>query len=85
MKRMSEVFELPIDTGAAFAYGFNAIESAHKIGRCSSAQHAAHSINHIDALADALDALTSDIESNNNPRYSFECAVAALAAYRGEA
>jgi hypothetical protein len=79
MKRMSEVFELPVVlTTAQESIG----ATSNKVERVNLA---AHAINHVDALADALEALTSDIESNNNPRYTYECAIAALAAYRGEA
>jgi len=76
MKRMSDVFELPITaTNLIHVANETALEDDKAI---------IHAINHFDALADALESLTSDIESNNNPRYSYECAIAALAAYRGE-
>jgi hypothetical protein len=81
MKKLSEIFELPVsgvDIQGSGIY-FNQQESDRLVDDAI-----AHSINHIDALADALESLTSDIESNNNPRYSYECAIAALAAYRGE-
>jgi hypothetical protein len=81
---MSDVFELPIDESDAFAYGFNTIESAHKIGRCSSAQHAAHSINHIDALADALELILDDKAIFNIDSKSHAKAVSVLVDYRGE-
>jgi hypothetical protein len=79
MKKLNDVFELPVsgqDVSEFYYLDCSDEEDDDAI---------AHAINHIDTLADALEALTSDIESNNNPRYSFECAIAALAAYRGEA
>jgi len=62
MKRMSEVFELPVDKSAAFAYGFATIEEAAKSGKYPAAQHAAHAINNVDALAENLEEALLQIE-----------------------
>lgn len=94
MKRMSEVFELPLvgeenqgepflaDATCYFASFDDSLTFEDGKG-LERAAHAAHAINHVDALADALEDLVNDIENNLNPRYSFEQAVAALEAYRG--
>jgi hypothetical protein len=75
MKRMNEVFELPIRYVDAVSFAVNLTKG--------ETEAIAHAINNVDALADALGDLVNDIENNLNPRYSFEQAVAALNAYRG--
>jgi len=97
MKNISGTFKLPVKAALMDNEHAQEILQSGESHYCledgsywmaSNIEHieaAAHAINHVDALADALEALTSDIESNNNPRYSYECAIAALAAYRGEA
>lgn len=81
MKKMSEVFELPIDHKKLELYEAGELQG---VPYHVAEEHAAHAINHVDELADALEDLINDIENNLNPRYSFDSAVAALAAYRGE-
>lgn len=82
MRRMNEVFALPIETDMLvrdIAYGLldTADESA-----------IAHAINHIDSLADALEecmntiAYAATISPKAMEQYSK--AIAALAAYRGD-
>ncbi len=91
MKLMNEVFELPVDADLLvrdIAYGLTSSEDESAI---------AHAINHVDALADALESLTSDytsykaindIDLTDNHSFALEvkmnAAIAALAAYRGE-
>lgn len=84
IKKMSEVFELPVKIGVddSIVEANDAYVADFWTG--SQAVYAARAINHVDALADALEDLVNDIENNLNPRYSFESAVAALSAYRGE-
>ena len=49
------------------------------------AKHAAHAINHVDALADALlELLELSADAGLQNRNSFAIAQAALAAYRGQ-
>jgi len=87
MKRMNEIFELPIDTVAAFTYGFNTIAEAHKIGRCLSAKHAASASTWLIALADALESLSPQVgkvySTSKELGNAEDVASAALAAYRG--
>ena len=85
MKRMSDVFELPIDTSAAFAYGYATIKDAAIIGQYPAAQHAAHAINHVDALADALELMLGRFGKFNHTSELIIRAEQALSAYRGEA
>jgi hypothetical protein len=96
MKRMSDVFELPLSgeesQGEPFlsdsTYYFASFddEMTFEDGKgLERAQHAAHAINHVDALADALELLLSDkamIHIGNDKHLQ---AKAALAGYRGEA
>ena len=63
MKRMSEVFEFPAAVGGG-RFGKDTIYGADGNGEWvatfetdEQAQHAAHAINHADALADALESL----------------------------
>ena len=84
MKRMNDVFELPIDTSAPFAY--ETIKDAAIIGQYPAAQHAAHAINHVDALADALEVMIQhNWHAANHRKEAQKVAELALAAYRGEA
>lgn len=99
MKRMSEVFELPLSNSHEFIY-----EAGKEFDYCMAsfdeydqAKSAAAAINHVDALADALESLTSDytsykaindIDLTDDHSFALEvkmnAAIAALAAYRGE-
>ncbi len=106
MKKMSEVFELPLTCQdescgtVGSVYGgekqliLQAQESVKTAGldrrlivaaRNEKSQHAAHAINHADALADALELM---IQHNWHPsqfrREAESVAAKALAAYRGE-
>jgi len=103
MKRMNEVFELPVASGERvyeaddiFQAGGNGVWCATF---CSDeqAKSACSAINHIDALADALESLTSDytsykaindIDLTDDHSFALEvkmnAAIAALAAYRGK-
>jgi hypothetical protein len=77
MKRMSEVFELPItDDNLGYVIDRTTYEEDLLI---------INAINHVDALADALELLLSDkamIHVGNDKHLQ---AKAALASYRGEA
>ena len=53
MKRMSEVFELPVDQKKLELYGYEAGEM-QDVPYHVAEEHAAHAINHADQLADAL-------------------------------
>jgi non-ribosomal peptide synthetase component E (peptide arylation enzyme) len=82
MKRMNEVFELP--TRAALVH---VVMGAQKQGvlPITADEHAAHAINHVDALADALELM---IDNNWKSAHERQCAQlvakSALSAYRGE-
>ena len=89
MKRVNEVFELPLEsrehfTGEGDIYKESG-EFCAAFETVEQAQHAARAINHADALADALEAL---INSSENYAANFKSeyfdAIDALAAYRGE-
>jgi hypothetical protein len=78
MKRVNEVFELPVDADLLvrdIAYGLTSREDESAI---------AHAINHVDALADALADLLDEIHNGGATRYTAEIAKQKLAAYRGE-
>lgn len=83
MKRMSEVFELPVSNNEVYISP-NLIERSK--GKSSEIlEHAAHAINHIDALADALEALLECAAENNlEGLFAYDDAEDALAAYRGD-
>lgn len=96
MKRMSEVFELPVSSGDRGYYADDVFQAGGNGEWCSTfctdeqAQHAAQAINHVDALADALAACadilgemeaTEDVSDTERAYYQ---AVEALAAYRGD-
>jgi hypothetical protein len=89
MKRMNEVFELPVDE----------MDICEAVDHYSEEKDAAivRAVNHVDALADALESLTSDytsykaindIDLTDDHSFALEvkmnAAKAALAAYRGE-
>ncbi len=65
MKKMSEIFDLPVnvpvgnDDGLHDDCGGLIAEFPSRI----AAKHTAHAINHVDALANALDELLSMLES----------------------
>lgn len=93
MKKMSEVFELPINHEYLEVYG----PERAGITYAEAEKHAAHAINHVDALAEALEAIVSDYNQyravNGIDLTDDHCAKldvkmataeAALAAYRGE-
>ncbi len=94
MKRMDEVFELPVAAGERdhdeddiFQAGGNGVWCATF---CSDyqAKAAAHAINHVDELADALEALLKELDltciGSANLSDRIHDADAVLAAYRGE-
>jgi hypothetical protein len=87
MKRMNEVFELPVsDMDVAYLTGQNEDGSMTFMEnvRC---KHAAHAINHVDALADALEALLVESQCHAGSLGFYQAqddAKAALKAYRGE-
>lgn len=89
MKRMSEVFELPVSSGDRGYYA-DAVFQAGGGEWCSTfctdeqAQHAAHAINHVDALADALEDLIACCRESGSSILGRTYAEEALAAYRGE-
>lgn len=79
MKKMIEVFELPIDGHELpdlIIYTTTGVED----------DAIAHAINHVDALADALEFMIANNWSGSlNRKEAENKAKAALAAYRGEA
>lgn len=86
-KRMSDVFELPVNSTLFHAVERNQI----KLDLPDASKHAAHAINHVDALADALAvmldvserlAVVADFDLALRPEY--EKAKSALSAYWGE-
>lgn len=89
MKRMNEVFELPVAVGGGMfdkdtIYGADGNgEWAATFETDEQAQHAAHAINHVDALADALEAMIDMYCAGNLPNKATLDASSALAAYRG--
>ena len=105
MKRMSEVFDLPLtcqDEGCGTVGSvyegdsqliLQAQESIKTAGldrrlvvaaRNEKSQHAAHAINHVDDLADALDDLLTRCAYEGMVNADTAIAKAALDAYRGE-
>lgn len=75
MKRMSEVFELPVSDLDVF-YSIHSVTDAET--------HAAYAINHVDALADALEMMIDMYCEGNLPNKATLDACSALAAYRGD-
>ena len=84
MKRMSEVFELPVSDVELEIYGCFYREG---VQMADGEKAAAHAINHVDALADALEDLmrwhVENVNVIHHPAYDY--AHSALKAYRGEA
>jgi len=80
MKRMSEVLELPVSADD-FADPFYPNDKRQD-------EYIAHAINHVDALADALQLLLTQVSkvysTSKELGNAEEVAHAALAAYRGE-
>lgn len=76
MKKMSEVFELPVK-------GFE-LEYLMSETTGDDDELIAHAVNHVDALADALEALIKAVECNELLNSDFNGAVSTLKAYRGE-
>jgi hypothetical protein len=91
MKRMSEVFELPINAGTFEVYGYIPVDGVRLADSLAADEHAAHAINHVDALNDALQNLMNMLGgAPKDCGHEFHCvcpyekAAAALKAYRGE-
>jgi hypothetical protein len=82
MKKISDVFELPIDHKQLELYG---AKEKQGISFCEAEEHAAHAINHVDALADALESIINASQLYMEDWSVLDDAKAALAAYRGEA
>lgn len=93
MKRMSEVFRLPLNAPIPEDdCVFNSKGSfISEFKSRAEAEHAAHAINHVDALADALESMMNEAwlqselladEFDKIP--AVKKAKAALKAYRGE-
>lgn len=80
MKKMSEVFEFPVNVKDLEIYGKATGLSSFE--ECEV--HAAHAINHVDALVEALEAILDSYESQQLRDSLLDNAKAALAAYRGE-
>ena len=74
---MSEVFELPIS-------GDRLEKVMLEADFCTEQDCAAHAINHVDVLADALDECLEDMElEGKHTDRTYMLAKTALAAYRG--
>ena len=91
MKRMNEVFELPLPLGEMDCMLDVFIHSDVDTDESVVALHAAHAINHVDALADALDgalkmltAIANDGSFSDAEKYGIAWMASALKAYRGE-
>jgi hypothetical protein len=89
MKRMNEVFELPVASGERgyeaddiFQAGGNGVWCATF---CSDeqAKSACSAINHVDALADALECLLNRLHYEGCDFADMAVAATALSAYRG--
>lgn len=85
MKNMNQVFDdMPLHingiTSMMDIYQQSNPDEPHQL----VAKHAAHAINHVDALADALDALLNDKAINHLNNKNHALAVSALVDYRGE-
>lgn len=84
MKRMSEVFELPVDHKNLEVYGAGELQG---VSYSAAEEHAAHAINNVDALADALSSAIPALQYNRSISDKADKlyldAVAALNAYRG--
>jgi len=97
MKKMSEVFKLPVKAARMDDEHAQEILKSGESHYCledggywmaSNIEHiesAVHAINHADALAEALDSMIKSIESDCVMRSDIAEAKAALAAYRGKA
>jgi len=91
MKKMSEVFELPVRQGEGNIENIDLFDS-RGIWQAAFNDHrqveaAAHAINHVDTLADALAALIDGVTNRSQHDHinnQIIAAVRALAAYRGE-
>lgn len=88
MKRMNEVFELPVNHEVFAVDGHTAKNGEGLTARLEADLYAAHAINHADALADALEFLLS-LPRGSSGRIIIEnseetAARSALNAYRGE-
>lgn len=82
VKKMSDVFELPINHEFLEVYG----PERAGIPYTEAEKHAAHAINHADALADALEAVLPYCQGRTKEQIdAWAAAKDALAAYRGEA
>lgn len=95
MKRMSEVFELPIRPQPSESKYFQHLlfdgsgsdEPIGSFNNCQMAMSAMKAINHVDALADSLDALLKELDltyvHSSNLSDAIQSADMALVAYRG--
>lgn len=91
MKRMSEVFKLPVSSNMLFncelvvgknPVGGNSCVEFHSV---EQVECAARAINHVDALADALQVMVNhNWSASKERRDAQKIAESALAAYRGE-
>ena len=85
MKRMSEVFELPVNS--KHVYVASDVVELVECAKDDVFKAAAHAINNVDALADALEAALPALKYNRSISDSADKvyldAVSALAAYRG--
>ena len=82
MKRMSEVFDLPVHIDGIIGIRSHGLNSTFE-----QDDHAAHAINHVDALADALLGLVAVVDENDLGKFgliALNNAEKALKAYRGE-
>jgi hypothetical protein len=86
MKRMSDVFELPVSSNDGnHIYETGSRWHVSQFYGAEKAQHAAHAINHVDALADALeDLIPYCFGGNEEAMNAWAAAKDAITAYRGE-
>lgn len=87
MKRMSEVFKLPVDCSMFEVSGYQPVKARTVGNSCEADDYAAHAINNIDALADALESALPTLKYNRSISDSADKlyldALSALTAYRG--
>lgn len=83
MKRMNEVFELPVNHEVFTVDGHTAKNGEGLTARLEADLYAAHAINNVDALADALDDLLASCRAGGRNILACTYAEDALTAYRG--
>jgi len=84
MKKMSEVFELPVSDMDLAYLTSQAEDGSMTLAENNRCRHAAHAINHVDALADALHDLILSCRHTQSNILACTYAEEALKSYRGD-